>query len=110
MGIKRINEIYDAIKGASADNLFSDQLYDMSRESLTEFERAAENAKNIILGSIDEREFVKLMMMAQKITVSAGLLDGNRQTFLADMSGELQGYTHTVVLAVIGALIEDEIL
>lgn len=71
----------------------------------------SEAARDIILNRMTEREFAQFMNSISKITVFAAVAtDGGIGLMMAMMSGELQGYTHSVILATIGTLINEEIL
>lgn len=91
---ERINEINDVI------------------ESLAD---ASTLAKDIVLKKMTEKDFVQFMEAVAKVTVFTGAANnegdaGGVGMLVALMSGDLQGYTHSVILATIGALINEEIL
>lgn len=77
-------------------------------ESLAE---TSASAKDIICKRLTEKEFAEFMNSVSKITVFAAVAnEGGMGLMMSMISGELQGYTHSVILATIGALINEEIL
>lgn len=68
-------------------------------------------SKDVVLSRISEKKMVKIMRVLQRMTVFAAASDGEGMTLIAPMvSGELDGYTHSVILATIGVLIKEEVL
>lgn len=107
MNIKDISEGFGKVLDSKE---YTDEIMDFIGDADIYLEECADEAKEIILSTLKEMDFARLMGFAQK-TVSAKLtLEGSEHIILADMSGELRKFTHTVVLCVIGALIKDEIL
>ena len=110
MNIDQIVSAYEEINSESFEDAFSKKSADREEELIKEFRKSFRISKDIILQSIDEVKFTKFMTMVQKTTVAVCALRGNENLAIADLSGELYGYTHTVVLTIIGALIQEEIL
>lgn len=68
-------------------------------------------SKDVVLSRISEKKMVQIMRVIQRMTVFAAASDGEGMTLIAPMvSGELDGYTHSVILATIGVLIKEEVL
>ena len=68
-------------------------------------------AESVLKERIPEEKLVKFILMLQKMSVSYVAGNGKGSSLvICDMCGELQSYTHTVILATIGALIREEIL
>ena len=111
MTIKTIVGVFEKMmKGSLLENLKNEEMAESVYSLVGELRDDTEVATSTILASMTEEQFVKLLLMIQKMSVSLGVAEGETQVLKADMSGELQGYTHTVVLAVIGELIQDEVL
>ena len=110
MSITTIVDTYSKLRGGNVLEMIMDE--DLENEVgllHKELKKDAEVARDVILAGMPEERFVKLVAMIQKISVVLGLGNGTLVA-RADISNELQSYTHTVVLATIGALIEDEVL
>lgn len=111
MNIKQINEMYEEIKSAGFDELIGGKSTNSKViELFFELEKQSGAAQDVILSAISEKELVRLMLMIQKTTVSAVLMNGRFSILQTDSDGSLQAYTHSVVLAVIGLLMAEEIL
>ncbi len=111
MSIKSILDTYNQINESSLEeSLSSPTLPETTNNLFDELEKDMDVAKDIILAKMSERDLVNFMLMVQKMAVTACMMSGSKFILQADISGELQGYTHSVVLSVIGALIQDEIL
>ena len=110
MSIKTIVDTYGKLLGGNIlETLADEDLQEEVNLLYSEIKKDAEVARITVLANMPEERFVKLLAMIQKMSVALGL-DNGTLVAKADISNELQGYTHTVVLAVIGALIEDEVL
>jgi|SRR5688572_5710203 len=84
---------------------------DRVRKMSESVEDGAEKFKTILLQKIPEKTFVEFMEAMQTLTLSAMASNGCGFTLLqAHASGDLEGYTHTVLFSVIGVLINEEIL
>lgn len=79
-------------------------------KSTEEFNRLADMAKEFLTERVAEKEFTRFLLFVQKTVVAVMLSEGESLIVFADQDGSLKGYTHTVILTVIGALIEDEVL
>lgn len=112
MSIKSLNALHDNIKSADLKEALENERYaELLTDAFVELDHASEIAKNLILEKMDEKDFVKFLSIVQKLTSAIGISVENHSSLLfAEMDGALQGYTHTVVLAAIGTLIEEEIL
>ena len=110
MTIKSIVDAFDKIRSLGLRGMKDDSTPALLSDLIGELENDAETAKNTIISKISEEELVKLMLMIQKCVVTVSAIQGDSAILLADIQGELQAYTHTVVLSVIGVLIEDEVL
>src|SRR5687767_12343116 len=71
---------------------------------------SAEQAREIIMAKMPEKDYVDFLQTLQKITTFSSAMRGEFSLTMAMASGELTGYTHSVILATIGALINEEIL
>lgn len=68
-------------------------------------------SKDAVLSRISEKKMVQIMRVVQKMTVFAAASDGEGMSLIIPMvSGELDRYTHSVILATIGVLIKEEVL
>lgn len=72
----------------------------------------SEEAREIIVRSITEQRISRAITMAERITVASMVQAGDRSMLpvLAKSPKSLDVYTHNIVMAVIGALIRDEVL
>lgn len=75
-----------------------------------EMEKAAELAESVILAKMPEKDAVTTMLLVQKFVAATCSANGNTGILLAEMDGSLQAYTHTVILATIGLLMDEEVL
>ncbi len=110
MSIKSLASALDKIKSQSIEDVISqdgqDRFYSLSEEVNKNYDLA----KDIILKTIAEEELVKYLNIVQTLTVNTMVLNGEGEILSLELSGILDTYTHTVVLAVIGGLIADEVL
>lgn len=117
MTMKEISKFLENSKGKDVPDTI-DGLQGRIAEINEVIESLAEtsvNAQEIILKKMTEKQFAEFMNSVAKITtftcISNGVSNGKGVgLMMAIMSGELQGYTHSVILATIGALINEEIL
>jgi hypothetical protein len=70
-------------------------------------DQMSEKGKEIILQRIGEEEFVRLIREVDGIVGGAS---ESPALLMAKMTGELQPYVHTLFLAVLAILIEEEVL
>lgn len=112
MTSKSLNDLYNRVRRLSAAEAIEDEETSiLISESIEELSSVSDIAKEIILGKISEKEFIRLMDMIQNITTATAVLTtGETGLLAANMDGSLQAYTHSVVLCVIGELIQDEVL
>lgn len=113
MTMKEIVEFVEEVKESphleDSDDIEErvDQI-DQAIESLAE---TSITARDIILKRMTEKEFAQFMNSISKITVFAALANEEGVGLMVSMAtGELQAYTHSVILATIGALINEEVL
>lgn len=106
MSIKSVVSLYSKI----IEGRFDEQILEEAMGQRDEFNRLANLAQGVLKERITEKELVRYMLGVQKTSVAALMSSGDMSIFAADADGSLNAYTHTVVLTVIGALIEDEIL
>lgn len=111
MSIKSIVGFFEDIKSRDISEAFnpSKENQQQAVEAFKEMEKNTGVAQEEILSRITEEEFVKFMLMVQKMTIVSAVSEGKPELAMVRDSS-LQSYTHSVVLAVIGALIEEEIL
>ena len=111
MGAKKMANTFEKVikNGGDVFNA-SEELQDEILDQRNDIVRFCEVAKVALLASIGEKELVRFMSMIQKTAVVELTMNGDVSIIAADFEGALQPYTHTVILAAIGALIEDEIL
>lgn len=70
-----------------------------------------EQSKKVILGRVSEKDFVGFCRMVKSTALSSALADGNgKSLLLAEMAGELDGMLDTYFLAVLGLLMQEEIV
>ena len=106
MSIKSVVKLYSKIINGELDE---DTIMEAMGNGV-EFRRLADSAQKVLEERITEKELVRYLLGVQKTSVAALMSQGEMSIFAADADGSLNAYTHTVVLTVIGALIEDEIL
>lgn len=74
-------------------------------------DQKAEEGKRILLERIDEESFVRLMREVNNITLtSLNSQGGGGFLALANATGEIQIYTHTLFLTILAILIEEEVI
>jgi hypothetical protein len=105
MSIKDVSDTMAKVLKNKKDENLRVELF----EKTEDFERLSSMARDFLLERMEEKDFVRFMLVVQKAVLASMLSEGDFSLLLADQ-GSLQPYTHTVVLTVIGALIEDEIL
>lgn len=110
MNIKDIVELYDSVRGASSVDEALEKNQGVGIELIKSLSGKADIATDVILSRIPGEDLVKFLKIVQDAVVSAMVLSGENKILLPAVSGELSGYTHTIVLTVIGLLIEEEIL
>lgn len=111
MSIKSAISASKKIKEMGIEGFMQDQeMENFTGDFGKEIEKNCETAKKVILESLSEGDFVKFVLMTQKILSTMSIMRGEQAILLAELEGSLQPYTQTVVLAVIGAFIEEEIL
>lgn len=118
MTVMNIDQLIEASKKVGEGNLFDilmdDEVADRKMKHIKQIAETldanAEKAKEIILAKISEKTFVELARVVQNGTLTALASAGDFELLDAHMSGVLKGYTHTVILATIGILIEEEVL
>ena len=111
MTVKNIDQIISWMEGFQP-NLESPlaQIEEIN-EVIDFLTKGTDMSKEVISNKISEERIVKIMRCVQKMTVFAAVTSGEGTSLLIPMaSGELEGYTHTVILATIGILIEEEVL
>ena len=106
MSIKSVVKLYSKIINGELDE---DTIMEAMGNGV-EFRRLADLAQKVLEERITEKELVRYLLGVQKTSVAALMSQGEMSIFAADADGSLNAYTHTIVLTVIGALIEDEIL
>lgn len=110
MSIKSIVGMLMEIRSGKVEDLMSNEMTERTSALREELFLSSEKAASIITSKLDEGDFVKLMAMIQKSVVAELATKGCTGMLRADMGNELQMYTHSVILATIGLLIQDEIL
>ena len=77
-------------------------------EYLIKCSRAGED---FIKSKISEQSFVKFLAFVKALTIISAQKSGVGSSLLdSDRLGELTGYTHALIITVLGALVEDEAL
>jgi len=68
-------------------------------------------SKEVILGKISEQDFVGVCRTVKSAVLSTALADGDgKSVLLAELAGELDGVLDTYFLAVLGLLMQEEVL
>lgn len=88
----------------------SDEMQSGITDALKDLGDAAEYGRDLILKRMDEKEFVRLLMVQQGLLVAFSASEGQIGIFAADKEGSLQGYTHSIILSTIAMLIEEGVL
>lgn len=111
MSIKSVVNLLLEIRDSEIADMFTEEMTQKIADVREELSKCADLASETVLSRLSEGDFVKLMLMVQKSTIAALAADGYFTLVQADMaSKELQAYTHSVILATIGLLIQEEIL
>ena len=111
MSIKSMVNLLLEIKDSEIADMFTEEMMQKIAGVREELSSCANLASETVLSRLSEGDFVKLMLMVQKSTIAALAADGHFALVQADMmSKELQAYTHFVILATIGLLIQEEVL
>ena len=106
MIIKDVSNAMAKVLKNKADENLREELFDKTED----FERLSSMARDFLLERMEEKDFVRFLLVVQNSVLATMAAMGDFSLLLANETKELQSYTHTVVLTVIGALIEDEIL
>src|SRR5512139_3023333 len=110
MSIKSVVSISDRMTKAGLFGVFDEELREAYSGFSSEVDENFEVAKKTILSRLEEPEFCKYLAMICEHSVSRITASGDSSLVMVLQSGVLRDYTDTVVLAVIGGLIQDEIL
>ena len=111
MSIKSINDSFMKLRESDIETIEDGEIEAITEPMYNEFSECADLAQDILKKSVAEKDLVVLMLAIQKAIVASKNADGGGATlFMADLAGDLQSYTHTVILTTIGVLIQDEIL
>lgn len=111
MSIQTIIDKFYQIRDLDMRDFDAQKAIDLTTSLGDEIGNAAKSAEKIVLERMPEKDFVLLMLAIQKATSAAAAAHGEGTSLLmGEISGELQSYTQTVILAAIGCLIQDEIL
>ena len=101
-------------KGNPFEVLFNEDLAENKMDSILKliesFTESTDIGKKQILNSITEAQFVDLARAAQNSTLCAMVTNGEFGLLESHMDGSLKGYTHTVVLSIIGILFNEGVL
>lgn len=108
MNLRAILEFQDKIKtGDLTEKELDDHLEEMSKY----LNDKSEKGKEIILNRMKEENFVRLVDEVRSIMLSGMMDDGvGGLLVLSNMSGELEAYTHTIILSVLAILAEEEVI
>lgn len=112
MKMKEITELLSAIgkNGIPSNSEELEKTMDRINSVVGTLGDEAQQAKEIITAKMPERDLVEFFETVQKVTVFGAAANGDFGMMMAMASGELTSYTHSVILATIGALINEEIL
>lgn len=110
MSIKSVVKIGEEMDKLSEESLFDNSLREEYSQFTQEVDRNWDTAKKCVLSRITEKEFSRYINMICEHAVSRLMSKGNAELVFPLQNNTLREYTDTVVLAVIGGLIEDEIL
>lgn len=109
MSIKTIVSLSHEIESSETNEMTEDVLYRI-REITEDMQRWAESGTKMVQSRMNEKDFVRFLDMIQTAITGAMAVTGIPALALVDLSGDLQPYTQTVVLSVIGALYEEGII
>jgi hypothetical protein len=71
----------------------------------------SEEGKSIVLSKMSEERFVRLLREVKRALMTSLLSqDKGAMLAIADISGELNAYTHTIILSVLEILAEEEVI
>ena len=111
MSIKSTINLLNEIRNSDIGDLMNSAAAQEKVNNLRkEMEGCSNLAEKVICERLPEADFVKLMFMIQKTVSAMAASNGGSSIVLAEVSGELQSYTQTVILTAIGYLIQEEIL
>jgi hypothetical protein len=110
MDIKEIEKLTDDI--FSSEDARTPEVREKLEEILQYFLQSHKKAEGVVLHSITEKQFVRLILMSQKLVISAMTAEGNPEMFVVEqaMGDSITKYSHNLVLFVLGALYEDGVL
>lgn len=114
MRVKDVVELHDKITdgGVNPENL--DDIKSII-ELAGYFEKLSEKGKEVVTKRMNEQDFVKVVRMCESAVVVSVLAHdrdvvGGFHLLMAKSEGALDGYTRTVVLAILGVLIDEEVV
>lgn len=111
MSVKNIDQLIDWMENFLPDVENPNAKAKEISDTIDFLVKATDISKEVILSKISEKKMVGLMRCIQKVTVFAAASSGEGMSLLTPMvSGELDGYTHSVIMATIGVLINEEVL
>lgn len=120
MNVLTINQIIEKSEEIGNQNPFdvfldsSDAIAKIAsnvRELTATMDADAESAKQVVLHSLSEEKFVDYVEAVQAAILTSMISQGNgKGLFRSHINGDLKGYTHTVVLTVIGTLFREGVL
>lgn len=114
--VKQLIEMNDAIsEGNPLDAFFDEDVtrkkMEMVKKVAKSLEESAEKSRELITNKISERMFSEIARVVQCNTLSAMISNGSGFELLeSHANGDLRGYTHTIFLAILGILMDEEVL
>jgi len=81
---------------------------DQIREYL---DKMTDNGKDIVLSKMDENDFVNVIDVIENVVLASMLVEGKAHSLLLEkMSGSLRGFSHTLILSILGILADEEVI
>lgn len=108
-GIIKFHETMETLQRTGEENVdeITDGLSDVG-EYLNEM---SQNGMKIVLARMKEKDFVKFLRVSKTTLMTTMLSEGyGNGILMADFSGELDAFLHTIVLNTLGVLAEEEVI
>ncbi len=110
MSIKSVLEISEEMTKGGLEALMNEGLLEKYNKMSDEFDENFEAAKQNICAHLNEQDVAKYIRMITEAIVSRSMANGKTSLVKPFATGELQEYTDSVVLIVIGGLIMEGVL
>lgn len=73
--------------------------------------KMSESGKEIVLSAVKEEDFVKIIDVIENMVLASIMTNGKGKGLLLEkMQGSLQGFSHTMILTILGILADEEVI